>query len=54
MLTSTSTHELAPHSREYSYKDVTSGIVFMTGIDRHPKIEPTDSVNQMLHNYTCS
>jgi hypothetical protein len=39
------THELAPHSRECSYEDVTSdemwiylGLVFMTGIDKCPEI----------------
>jgi hypothetical protein len=51
------TYELAAHSREYSYKDVTSdemwiylGIVFMTGIDKHPEIETTDRADQQHFN----
>jgi hypothetical protein len=30
------------------------GIVFMTGIDKCPEIEPTDRADQMLHYYPCS
>ncbi|PNF23441.1 hypothetical protein B7P43_G09117 [Cryptotermes secundus] len=50
------THELAPHSRELSYKYVASdeiwtylGIVFMTGIDKRPEIEDYWSTRPLFH-----
>jgi hypothetical protein len=49
-------HELALHSREHNYKDVTPdemwrylGIVFMTGIDKRPEIEEYWSTRPLFY-----